>query len=99
MIFSCGLTRDERVRREKEATEAWIARCTQWHDTFIFWPKVVGAQDGKKVCAWLQTVECKYWLYKGMLMGIDYPYDGEEWRVKYRIKRPSDTPRHSQEEK
>ena len=46
MIFSCGLTFEEQARRRAE-----------WHDFFALWPRTVEIVDGRKRCAWLQTIE------------------------------------------
>lgn len=65
MIFNCGLTRDERDKREKE-----------WHDFFPVFPRTVSTTEGgEKVCAWFQIIERRaIWIayYDGRYASYEY---------------------------
>lgn len=67
MIFSCGLTWEEEKRRRGE-----------WRDFFALLPRTVRVENGRKYCAWLQTIQrrSKRWDCRG--------YGG--WIHEYRLK-------------
>jgi len=46
MQFSCG-----------ETWEAKAARLENWHDFFALLPRTVAEENGRDVCAWLETIQ------------------------------------------
>lgn len=66
MIFSCGLTLEEKRRRE------------DWHDFFALLPRTVAVEDGRFICAWMQTIQRRSTYYLA--------WDGPDWANEYRLK-------------
>jgi hypothetical protein len=48
MIFDCGDTHD-----------TYIGKIKEWHDFFPLWPRTVEIVEGRKICAWMQTIQRK----------------------------------------
>lgn len=69
MILDCGETRESR-----------IAKLEGWHGHFAWWPVLVDVVDGRRKCAWLETVE-----RRGVLVWED-PYGQNGWHWHFRRK-------------
>lgn len=70
MKFSCGDTEATRIAKWK----ARVAALGQWHDFFALIPRTIAQENGKEVCAWLETIE------RRGTYGYSY------WRWEYRAK-------------
>lgn len=67
MLFDCG-----------ENWEHKKARLQDWHDFFPLWPQTIRVDNGRDVCAWLQTIQ-----RKGVLHNC---YMDSWWTWEYREK-------------
>lgn len=66
MEFSCGLTQEEKDKCDSE-----------WHNFFPIFPRTIATKDGKKLCAWLQTIQRRagriaYYYYDGRSVVWEY---------------------------
>lgn len=66
MKFDCG-----------ETAQARQARIQKWHPFFVLFPRTVKEENGRKICAWMETIERRgYW--------IGYPLFVWEWEYRPR---------------
>ena len=84
MKFNCGLSREAKIRKEKELFESRAACLVEWHNWFAWIPTRVDEND----CRWLETIERKY---EEAFWFDDF---GEGWlfNAQFRAKQPKASP-------
>jgi hypothetical protein len=79
MKFNCGKTLDTKIDERRAKYRHKMAELKQWRWWFAWHPVTVDEQDGRKICIWLQWVECRVHpntpdVVYGLLSSEDWEY-------------------------
>jgi hypothetical protein len=79
MKFSCGKTPEVKWEEYRVKARLTMAKLKLWRRWFAWRPVTIDEQDGRKICVWLQWVECRVkpdtpYTVCGLLSSTDWEY-------------------------